>query len=123
MNNTATSMELLIEKAEEYSKTSLELYKLKLLDKSANTISLLATHLLFSMVVALCLLFISIGCSFYIASQLGNFYSGFFIVGGAYLLLALFFYIFRISLLKNPLNDALIAKIENKIEHETKSTN
>ena len=120
MNNPATSIELLLEKAENFGKTSLELYRLKLLDKSTEAISQLITHLLVFMVVALFVFFISIGCSLYIGAYWGNNYYGFFAVGGFYLILALVIYAFRISLIKLPINNALIAQLENKKDDETK---
>ena len=53
MNENATPIEILFEKAEEYSKTTIELFKLNAIDKSAEVVSSLAVRLVIFIVVAL----------------------------------------------------------------------
>ena len=114
MNNTATPLELLFEKAEAYSKTTLELLKLKAIDKSADVASSLVSRLTILLVVALFIVIVNIGVALWIGELLGKTYYGFFVIGGFYALIAVLLHVFRHPLLKAPVSDTIIMQMLKK---------
>ena len=64
MKSIATPIELLFDRVEDYSKTTLELFKLKAIDKSADVVSSLVSRLTILLVVALFIIIINIGVPF-----------------------------------------------------------
>lgn len=111
MTNEATAVEKLIEKMAVYSKTSVEVYKLKAVYKTANIYSSLAVKLVLSIVVALFFLFLSLGFSLWIGSLLGKGYFGFFIVAAAYLVAFVVIYLFRNSWIKRAASNYIISTL------------
>lgn len=111
MEEQAGLIESLIEKSEQYGKTTLKLLKLKTLDKSANISSNIISWLIVIVFIVLFFLIFNIGAALWIGEELGKSYYGFFIVAGFYGLLALIFGIFRKQLLKNPLNNSIITQV------------
>ena len=104
-------IESLIERGEQYGKTTLELLKLKTLDKSADVASNLVSWLIVVIFAVLFFLILNIGVALWIGELLGKSYYGFFAVSGFYLLLALVFGIFRKQLIKNPVNESIISQV------------
>lgn len=116
MEKVATNMELLIEKAQDYTKTSIELLKLNAIDKTADITADITFRLAFGLVVAIFSLFINISISLYIGKLIGENYLGFLIVSGFYLILAIILFIFRSNLIKTPITNLVIKKLlETKI--------
>ena len=72
MTDNATPIESLFERAEVYTKTTLELYKLQAIDKSADVVSSLLSRLAVFMAVALSILIINIGFALWIGKLLHN---------------------------------------------------
>jgi len=114
MTDTATSIETLFEKAQDYSKTSLELLKLNAIAKSSDVTSTLMARLIIFMVVALSVMIINIGIAFWISDQLGKDWYGFFIVGIFYAVVALLLFVFRHQWIKNPIHNAIIGKFQDR---------
>src|SRR3954462_12062978 len=106
MNNAATPIESLFSKAEDYSRTTLELFKLNAIDKSADVVSSLAAQLAIFMAVALFTLVINIGVALWIGELLGKGYYGFFVVSGFYAFIAMLLYTFRHQWIKTPLSNS-----------------
>jgi phosphoglycerol transferase MdoB-like AlkP superfamily enzyme len=114
MTDTATSIETLFEKAQDYSKTSLELLKLNAIAKSSDVTSTLMARLIIFMVVALSVMIINIGIAFWISDQLGKDWYGFFIVGIFYAIIAILLFVFRHQWIKNPIHNAIIGKFQDR---------
>lgn len=114
MNDNATPITTLFERAEDFSKTSIELYKLKLIDKSADIVSSIVTSMVIFSIVALSLLIINIGMAFWIGKLLNDIFYGFFVIGGFYAILAIVLTIFRKQWIKNPVSNSIISKIMKK---------
>ena len=76
----------LIEKSEQYIKTTGELYKLKAIDKSAEVLASLTANLFVLISVTIFLLTLNIGIAFWLGTIIGEVYLGFFIVALFYLL-------------------------------------
>lgn len=111
MNENATPLEILFEKAEEYSKTTIELFKLNAIDKSAEVVSSLAVRLVIFIVVALFTLIINIGIALWLGELLGKTYFGFFVIGGCYALVIILLYTFRHKLIKYPVSNSIISQM------------
>ncbi len=111
MTDNATPIESLFERVENYSKTTLELYKLQAIDKSADVVSSLVSRLAVFMAVALSILIINIGFALWIGEVLGNSYYGFFIIGGFYAIVAILINAFRHSLIKYPVSNSIITQM------------
>lgn len=103
----------LVEKAETYGKTSIELIKLKTVDKVADgTSSLVAWS---AVIIALVLFFISLnfGIALWLGALLEHIYLGFFIVALFYALVAIILFIFKDKWIKKPLNNSMINQMLN----------
>ncbi len=116
MTDTATSIETLFEKAQDYSKTSLELLKLNAIAKSSDVTSTLMARLIIFMVVALSVMIINIGIAFWLSDQLGKDWYGFFIVGIFYALFAIILFVFRHQWIKDPIQNAMIGKFQDNTQ-------
>jgi len=111
MDEQSGLIESLIAKGEQYGKTTLELLKLKTLDKSADVASNLVSWLIVVIFAVLFFLILNIGVALWIGELLGKSYYGFFVVSGFYALLAIVFAVFRKSLIKNPVNESIITQV------------
>lgn len=118
MNDNPTPIEALFEKAEEYSKTSLELLKLSAIDKTAEIVSSLAVRLVLLLAVVLFMLILNIGIALWIGDSLGKSYYGFFIVSGFYGFIALLIYVFRNLWIRYPVSNAIITQMLKKKRNE-----
>lgn len=111
MEQQENLIESLIEKGEQYGKTTLELIKLKALDKSADVTSTLASWIIVIVLIVLFFFILNIGIALWIGELLGKEYLGFFVVAGFYGLLALVFGLFREKLIKKPVNNSIISQV------------
>jgi hypothetical protein len=114
MENSTTTIEKLIEKAEIYSKTTLELCKYEAVYKSADIFSCLAVKLAITFVVVVFLLLVNIGLSLCVGQYLGEIYLGFFVIAFGYLCLAVLLYVFREEWVKSPVSNFIINKMKNE---------
>jgi hypothetical protein len=111
MNDATSSIEKLIESAEEYGKTTVEIVKLDIISKTSETISSLATRLVILAVVALFVFIINIGLSLWVGELLGRMCYGFFTIAAFYLLVALILYASRNKWIKHPIQNSIIAQM------------
>jgi hypothetical protein len=106
-----SSIETLIKKSGEYLETKLELTKLKAVNTSSNIISGLVYLFLKILIIFLLIGFTSVALAILIGEMLGNYYYGFFIIGGFYLLVLLVVYLQRENWIKGPIASSLIDKM------------
>jgi len=111
MTDDTTPIATLFERAEDYSKTTIKLFKLNAIDKSADVASSLVARLAVIMTVVFSVLIISIGVGFWLGKMLDDTSYGFFIVGGFYVLLAILLHLFRKQWLKYPVSNSIIKKL------------
>lgn len=123
MDNIATNIETLYQKAKEYTETSIELLRLNAIDKTADVVSSLFARLALIMLVAMFTLFINIALSIFIGQLLNEMYLGFLIVSGFYLILAVVVFYFNDKLLKIPITNLVIAKLLKTKAKKTNSNN
>lgn len=114
MNDNVTPIEMLFDKAEEYSKTTIELLKLQAIRKSADVISSLISKAVITICVALSIFMLNIGVALWLGKLTGENYYGFFIVVGLYLFIALLCHIFRKKLIQTTLKNNIISKMMNE---------
>lgn len=105
--NIATPIQELIERAVDYGKTTMELLKLKAIDKSINVISLLVAKTILIMVVAMFLLAGSTALALWLGELLGKAYYGFLIVAGFFGLISLLILAFGKRLIRYPVRDSI----------------
>ncbi len=103
-------MKALFEKAEQYIRTSIELLKLKAIDKAADMISSIVSGLALVIFLFFFVFIVSIGLALYFGDMLGRTYLGFFIVAGFYLLLGILIKVFGHTWLKIPVFNAIVKK-------------
>ena len=119
MNDQATSIETLFEKATDYSKTSLELIRLQAINSSALVVSSLASGFVLSIVVVFFITCLNIGLALWIGEMLGKTYYGFFVITGFYVLVAALVWAFRRPLIKEPVSHSIITKLLRQNTYES----
>lgn len=123
MDNIATNIEMLYEKAENYTKTSIDLVKLKAIDKTSEIISSLAVVISVAFIVAIFTLFLNIGIALWIGDELNNMALGFFIVSAFYLIVGIIIFINRNSFIKVPIDNLIVGKLLEKKDRSSNESN
>jgi hypothetical protein len=111
MEKLATNIEMLFERTQDYTNSSIELFKLNAIDKIADITASITFRLAFGLIVAMFSLFINIGISLYIGKLIGENYLGFLIVSGFYLFIAILLFVFRNRFIKIPITNLIIKKL------------
>jgi hypothetical protein len=104
-------IESLIEKGEEYGKTTLELIKLKTIDKSSDVVSNLVSWLIVILFAIMFFTLLNIAIALWLGGMMGHSWYGFFMVAGFYGILMLVFLIFRKQLVKKPVNNSIVKQL------------
>lgn len=108
MDDNAKLIETLLEKAVDYGKTSLELAKLKTLEKTSDVASSWGPHSIVLFLIASFLLFLNLGLAFWLGEILGEIYFGFFAVAGFYAIVGIILHSFIHKWLKRKLRNFII---------------
>jgi hypothetical protein len=103
----------LIERAEIFGKSTVELYKLKAIDKAAETVSSILTRAIIMLVFLLFFVILNIGIALWIGSQMTDTYFGFFILSGFYAVVALILFLMRDKWIKKTLRNNFIIQALN----------
>ena len=114
MEEEATLIETLVDKAEAYTNSSIDLLRLKAIDKSANAMSSIVSTVIIAVSVIIVISMVNIGAALWIGELIGNAFYGFFIVAAFYLLVAIILVAFRESLLKTALSNSIISHIRKE---------
>jgi hypothetical protein len=109
METKATTTDTIFDKAESYTKSSFELFKLKSVSISTDVLSTLTFQIVVAVIVAFFSLFINIGLSLLIGWLLGEYYYGFFVMSFAYLILAIVLYKNQSKWVKKPIGNIIIS--------------
>jgi hypothetical protein len=118
MKSFTEKSEDLIDKVGDYANTSLDLIKLKLIQKFSEVIAGLTSRLLFVLFLILFSLFINIGLALFIGKILHETYLGFLVVSFFYLLLAVMIHYFKQPLIHKPMGNAIIEQMLDKLDVE-----
>ena len=116
MENKITSIELLLENAESYAKTNLDLAKLKAIDTSAEVLSSLVSNIVFAVCVSISIILISVGFAILIGERIENLYYGFFFVACFYLVVSSLLYFLGNILIKTPVSNSIIKQMQKNNE-------
>jgi hypothetical protein len=108
MEDNIKSIETLIEKVTDLGKTSLELAKLKTLDRASDVASTLIPHSIVFVMFASFMLFANFGLALWLGAVLGNSYYGFFVVAGFYIVAGLVLHLFFHKSIKNLISNYII---------------
>jgi phosphoglycerol transferase MdoB-like AlkP superfamily enzyme len=113
MENQANFLDPLIEKARVYGKTSIDLYKLKAVEKTSDISSTIISRLTAFLVLSLFVVISSIGVAFWLGNYFGELYYGFFCVGGFYGLLGVILYFFLHGWMKERTSNSIVKQMLN----------
>lgn len=110
METQTHSIELLIERAEKYGKTAIELYKLKAIERSAEVISSMVTNLIVITSFTLFFLVLNMALALWLGELMGKTYLGFLTVSISYGIIGIVLFIFRNKWISIPLRNSIITK-------------
>jgi len=111
MEDTAKMLESLLEKANDYGKTSYELVKFKALDKSSEVVSSLVPHSLVFILIASFMLFLNLGLALWLGELLGKIFYGFFVVAAFYVISGIVIHFFMHNWLKRLAGNYFIKSV------------
>ena len=111
MENTTSSIESLIEKIKSYVETTVDLLKLKAIDKSLQFVSVLIAYLAVLMALGFFVILLNIGLAFLIGELLGKVYYGFFIMAVVNALAGLIVLKNKRKWIKDPLINKMVKDI------------
>jgi hypothetical protein len=111
MEDTEKLLESVLERAVEYGKTSLELLKLKALDKASDVVSSTIPHTLVIVTLTSFLLFLNLGLAFWLGEILGKVFLGFFVVAAFYAIAAGVVHFFMHKWLKKIIGNYFIKQM------------
>jgi hypothetical protein len=111
MEDNTRLLESLLERASEYSKTSIELLKLKTLDKTTNVVSSLVPQSIVLVLIASFMLFLNLGLALWLGDILGKVFYGFFVVAAFYILAGIIIHFFMHDWIKKLVGNYLIKRV------------
>lgn len=111
MEATQGILASLIEKAETYFITTLELTKLKFTQMVTTAVSVVAFKILLIFLVSVLFNIFSIGAGLWLGELLGKTYYGFFAVAGLYLVLILVLHLFFQKWIKGIITSSILKKL------------
>ncbi len=111
MEDKIHTIESLLSEATEFGKTSFELVKLKVLDKTSDCVASCISRSIVYLLILAFVLFMSIGASFWLGDLLGKPYYGFFAVAGFYGLVMIVLRVFMFNWFRRVMGNYFIKKI------------
>lgn len=111
MDEHKSQLELLFNKAENYFKTSIELYKLKLIISTIELMADLVSCFVFYLLLLMSALFASIALAFWIGHHFCSQALGFFIVSLMYVFITMIFTLFKNKLIAKPIRKKLVTHL------------
>lgn len=113
MEDKINFTEPILERAEEYGKTSYKLFKLKAVDKTAGVVSTFISRGTVALVLSMFILILTIGVAIWLGDLLGKLYYGFFCVAGFYGLIGVILYFFLHNFIKKIISNSIITHLLN----------
>jgi len=115
MDDNLKLLSALFDKAVEYCKTSYELVKLKALEAVTDVIASILTDILFYIIVAVFMIFVSMGVAFWLGEIMGKIFYGFFIVAAFYGVVVIVLHFLMRKTVNKGMGDYVVKKILKKI--------
>lgn len=103
-----SSFKSLLDSAEDYVRTSYELFKLKAIDKATDSASMIISRALAFFVFFMFILMASLALALYIGSILGKTWLGFLIVAGFYGLVGVILFFFTHNWFRKIIGNAIV---------------
>ena len=122
MEDKTTSVEVLLARVQAYTKTSIELFKLKATDKIAELTSNLASGFVILVILVLFFVNLNIAIALLLGDLLGKAWLGFILISGLYACIGCIIFLFRNKWIKRPVSNSIIElllKDENNAEDQT----
>lgn len=113
MENKISILESLFERVKSYTEISLELYKLKTLDKSKNVISTLVSRGIVVILFSVFIVTLNIGIALWLGDLLGKSYYGFFCIAGFYGIIGIIVYFLMHNYIKKRVSNSIITQVLN----------
>jgi len=107
---TVTLMESLFGKSKEYVDNRLELFKLKMVDKTSSVVSSIIAGLALFIVFFIFFVILNIGIALLIGDLVGKAYLGFLILAAIYGIVGLVLFLRRDKIVKTPVTGMIIRK-------------
>ncbi len=111
MENNPTSIEELFGKLKDYVETTIDLFKLKGINKVSGLLSTLIVSIILISLLFMVLICITVGLSLLIGMWLGHAFWGFFIMAGIYIIIGLVLFKSKNKLLKEPISNTFIKEL------------
>ena len=113
MEHRASFIDPLFQKAEQYGKTTIEIIKLKSIDKAASYVSSMVSRMFVVLCGFMFLLVVNIGLSLWIGDLLGKVWYGFFCVAAFYAVLGFVLYFFFHEWIKRRVSKSILIQALN----------
>jgi len=113
MEEQENAIENLLVRVEEYGKSSLELIKLKTLDKSSDIVSSVIPHSVVLILISSFLLFFNLGLALWLGEIFGKPFYGFFTVAAFYILIGIVLHFFMHKWIKKIIRNYIINQMLN----------
>jgi hypothetical protein len=111
MTDKPNFIEPLLDSAEDYAKTSVQLAKLQLVDKTASLTSTLISRGIAFLSLLICLVIANIGVALWLGNMLGKSYYGFFAVALFYGCVGSIVYYFMHASIKTKVSNTVITQL------------
>jgi uncharacterized membrane protein len=111
MDENSILIDSLLEKTTEFVKTSIELAKLKALDKTADVVSTLIPQTIVFILVSTFVIFLNLGIALWLGDILNNSYYGFFVVAGFYAFVAAIIHFFFHKTIKRNIANNIVKQL------------
>lgn len=108
MEEQENAIENLLGRVEEYGKSSLELIKLKALDKTSDIVSSVIPHSVVLILISSFLLFFNLGLALWLGEIFGKPFYGFFTVAAFYILIGIVLHFFMHRWIKKIISNYII---------------
>jgi hypothetical protein len=113
MEEKINHFEPLIERAEAYGKASLEVIKLKTVEKTALVVSTIVSRGAVVLIFSMFIVIVNIGLAMWLGDILGKNYYGFFCVAGFYAITGSILYFFLHNRIKEKISNSVISQLLN----------
>lgn len=113
MENKVLFIEPLVEKAEQYGKTSYQVIKLKAIYTTTKVASTVASRGVFILTISMAIIVLTIGVALWLGEILGKSYYGFFCVAAFYAIIGGILYFCLHNKIKKYVSNSIISQILN----------
>lgn len=108
-----SKLEELVDHVKDCVTTKSKIVALKATDKVSGISGIAVSYVVFGFIAAIILVLLSIGAAHYINARMGDGFSGFFFVAGAYAFILLVLFLGRNALIKRPVANKIISEMLN----------